>query len=1186
MCGDLVARCSSSSFLVAACLLALPAQPLLADPVKPSLTPNPQSPTTHHAPPATHPELTLEQQNKRKERDRYFIEARKLQQQGKPTEAIAAAEKALSLERQVYGHVSRNKLAWVQWLAGMYQQREDFAAARKARQESLDICTRQYGAKDWRVTDARLLLASVDQLAALTPPQRKRLAQAEKAHDEAVALWQQGRSREALELARQAVAIRKEVLGEHSTDYAQAVNNLALVCQSLGEYAQAEERFRLALDIYEQALGQRHPRCALVLNNLAALYCARGNYAQAEPLYGRVVQICKQTAGENSLDHARSLQNLAALYRLTGEYARAEPLLRQVVQIGAQTLGPKQPDYAACLSNLAELYRSMGEYARAEPLYRQALDIRKQVLGEKHLDYATNLDNLAALYKLMGDHVRAESLLRQAQEIFKQAHGEKQPNYAAVLNNLAEVYRYRGDYVRALPLYREAVQIYKETAGIRCPAYATSLNNLGLVYQILGLQAQAEPLLRQSLEIRKQILGEKHPVYAQSLNNLGCLYSSRGDNAQAESLYGQALEIQKQSLGEVHPEYAQTLINLAVVHWSEAARLQVLLPPAVPPCPVAGLCACATYAARTHDELRQALHIARDILERTAAAQSQRQQLDRLAQLRFLLDAYLYLPPQTLQDVIAQYRAVLAWKGAVGGRQRQEHLARKRSDLAEDFAALDRVSTHLATLALAPPDPQHLSDRRREIQKLTDQKERLEARLAGKSAEFRQEQRRQHLEPAQLQAVLPADTVLLDFLEYSQAAPAPWWRGGWHWQRRLAAFVVRRDRLVRVDLGSTQAIKEAVDRWRLALQRRFLTEGDVRLGEQVRRLVWQPLQPYVQGASVVLISPDGPLDRIPFAALPGSRKDRYLLEEVAIAVVPIPPLLPQLLASHKDEPQTEPSLLLVGNVAYDKAAGSAAVADSRPAPRAGALLHWPPLDATLAEVRAIRGCFEDHFPEGHVTTLSSSRATEAAVRQQAPSHRYLHLATHGFFAPQELRSALAALSQGDKQDTGNLFTRRDVAGFHPGLLSGLVLAGANEAPQPGQDDGILTALEVEALDLSGVELAVLSACETGLGEEAGGEGLLGLQRAFQLAGARSVVASLWQVDDKATRELMVRFYEGLWDKKLSKLEALRQAQLWMLREGAGRGMVDVRLPKDRLPIEDGRLAPYYWAAFSLSGDWR
>jgi CHAT domain-containing protein len=155
----------------------------------------------------------------------------------------------------------------------------------------------------------------------------------------------------------------------------------------------------------------------------------------------------------------------------------------------------------------------------------------------------------------------------------------------------------------------------------------------------------------------------------------------------------------------------------------------------------------------------------------------------------------------------------------------------------------------------------------------------------------------------------------------------------------------------------------------------------------------------------------------------------------------------------------------------------------------------------------------------------------------------------------------------------------EVIGLHPGLLSGLVLAGANRDAA-----GILTALEVAELDLRGVDLAVLSACETGLGAVAGGEGVLGLQRAFQVAGARTVVASLWAVDDQWTRELMEQFYDNLWRAKLPRLEALRQAQLAVLREGPKRQLVPPR--EEELSDGPARTPPHYWAAFVLSGDWR
>jgi CHAT domain-containing protein len=168
-----------------------------------------------------------------------------------------------------------------------------------------------------------------------------------------------------------------------------------------------------------------------------------------------------------------------------------------------------------------------------------------------------------------------------------------------------------------------------------------------------------------------------------------------------------------------------------------------------------------------------------------------------------------------------------------------------------------------------------------------------------------------------------------------------------------------------------------------------------------------------------------------------------------------------------------------------------------------------------------------------------------------------------------------------------------VVGYHPGLLSGVVLAGANRSSREGEDDGILTATEVAALDLSRVESVVLSACETGLGEVAGGEGLLGLQRAFQESGARTVVAGLWQVEDECTRRLMERFYDNQWRKGMGKLASLREAQLWMLRHGSKDDAV-LRAATRGLDFDDvtlgpragDALPPFFWAAFVLSGDWR
>ena len=236
--------------------------------------------------------------------------------------------------------------------------------------------------------------------------------------------------------------------------------------------------------------------------------------------------------------------------------------------------------------------------------------------------------------------------------------------------------------------------------------------------------------------------------------------------------------------------------------------------------------------------------------------------------------------------------------------------------------------------------------------------------------------------------------------------------------------------------------------------------------------------------------------------------------------------------------------------------------------------------------------------------MEQSQASKSSFLAAASQHRYLHLATHGFFVQDEpLAPVLSANSDGSR--LGEMLRWPEAGKMHPALLAGLALAGANRAGKPrttsdpDAEDGILTAEEIGAVNLDGVQLVVLSACETGLGESAAGEGLLGLQRAFQIAGARTVVASLWKVPDEETKALMTTCYSNIWQGKLSTLESLRQAQLAMLRNDdhqAGRWRAPdfsqtVALPASSTAekpeaVRRRRLSPAYWAAFVLSGDWR
>ncbi len=282
---------------------------------------------------------------------------------------------------------------------------------------------------------------------------------------------------------------------------------------------------------------------------------------------------------------------------------------------------------------------------------------------------------------------------------------------------------------------------------------------------------------------------------------------------------------------------------------------------------------------------------------------------------------------------------------------------------------------------------------------------------------------------------------------------------------------------------------------------------------------------------------------MPFAALPGKKPGAYLLEELPLAQAPVPQVLPELLARRSSERASASALLVLGDVDFGEA----------PPKKPASSRRFAALPATASEITAIQGLFEKTHTGAEVRPLRGADATGGRFRERAPGAAYLHLATHGFFAVAQARSALAPRAGASAAGVQPWSEGRTKAA-HPGSLSGVVFAGVNR-PSDKAGDAILTSGEVGSLDLRNTELVVLSACQTGLGDVAGGEGVLGLQRAFHLTGARTVVASLWKVNDAATAALMSRFYDNLWRKKMGPAEALRQAQLALLRRQDAAGPV-------------------------------
>jgi CHAT domain-containing protein len=1098
--------------------------------------------------------------------------------------AAALLREVAELHRARGGDRDRLYLQALGWLcevlsrqAEQHERHGRWDEARAARREALQHNVAQYGADHWRVEDAQRALDHIHRLATLDAAQQQRLQQAARLEEQFREHHRREELRGAIAAGEQLLAIRREVLGEKHVDTAVAMQNLAALYDDVNQPAKAEQYYQRAIELYERLLGTDHPLTAMAYGNLGEFRRGQGDLVQAASLRQRCLEIYQQTLGEDDADTAFAHNRLGAIYRELGQLDLAQQHLQRASEVYRRIYGIAHADTARSINSLAVLYHRRGQYARAERLYRQCLEIQLQVLGPEHTETATSFNNLAQFYFEINDMAQAERDFRRALEIRRKLLGPEHREIAQSLNSLAVLYVASGRYEEAVEHYKQSYLMYRSVLGEEHPDSFMVMSNWGNLSRTLGQLDLAEQQLSRCLALCRQVLGEAHRHTALVANNLALVYEGLGRHDEAIALLRQSVALHRAAWGAQHPETALSLRNLATL---EAAQGR-------PPQAVA--------------HLQEALAIELRHLRDTFGSQSERQQLGHLAALRQTLDVYLSVAPLAGTDPAEVFGRVLACKGVVFSQQALGRVQRHRPDLAPLVAELRSVTTQLAALVHASS----ATDRQRwtePMERLAQRREELERILSDASAAFRAEDAAARWQPGELLQALPPATVLVDTLRYVHHTPPQANQPQWTRQQRYVAFVLRPGEAIRqVDLGPAEAIDQAVNHWRSALGS---GSRATQAGASLRKLVWQPIEPHLHDAQVVVFSPDGDLGRFPLAALPGANAGTYLIEERAVALVAVPQRLPQLLGQPMVQRNAEATLLLLGDVEFGQRPAATGNDDKPPA-----AFRFRALPGTSAEIDAISQTLSDALDEDRIVVLRGKQATKQALRDAAADARLLHLATHGFFNPGGWKSALDApaadLAPRDTPSSGMAEFRADAPpGFHPGLLSGLALANANAglgADGPAvqsSNDGILTALEVAEMDLGRTELVVLSACDTALGQQTSGEGLLGLQRAFQMAGAGSVVASLWKVPDLETQRLMTRFYDNLWNRKLSKLEALRQAQIWMLREGRaslqaeriarGADPDDLLRGADPLLDEDAgsRLPPYYWAAFVLSGDWR
>ncbi len=914
-----------------------------------------------------------------------------------------------------------------------------------------------------------------------------------------------GRNADAKQSLRRAIAIREEVLGPSHEFVANALINLAGVHRTLREYDQARGLTQRALEIRIARRGEESIETAQALNNLAFLDYLIGAHDDARRRYDRALGIADRAGGPDHPMTSMLVENLVALDEMLGHYVDAVPRMQRVLADRTKKLGEDNALTARAANNLAHAHVRLGDPASARPLFERALRVL-ELTDSPEAPACKN--NLGLLLLKLGERDRAAELLESVL-VEREAKLGDHPDTALSLNNLGQVYAEFDDHAGALELFERAVSVARRVGGHSQLDTADYLTNRGVTLHALGDPTAARESLAEALAIKRPLLGDEHPSVAFTRSTIAAVELELGDPLAAVPMLEQALAVLRAEHGEVHRLTAESRRMLA------RALLDCDRPD-------------TAWAVLRGGEGAFHTHV-----DRTLATLSEGEVFSYLSTLRSRLELELSLalrlPDERFQS--EAYQTLLTWKGR-GTRVLQASRARLWAELSaqqrETLADLQSCQAHLSSLSSGEEalDP---AAREARLAELRTRRNELELRL---QREFGTSRETPPFDA--VQASLDAGEIAVDFFVHRVYEPARWRDGelvesGFWDEPRLSAWVFGPEGPpVHVDLGPAERVERHVwDHRRSMLpgvgavaSRGKQLPGPVSNvpADALRRSLWEPLAPLLRESERVYVSPDGFLGALPFETL-RTADGGLAVERYAFVYV-------QDLASIATprQPRSEtPGLLSVGGVDFDGTT-------------------WAPLPGTASEAALVLERHARIFGErAQRLVFTGAEPSEARLKNEMPRFGILHLATHGFFRPERTTT----------------FAR------HPGLLSGLVCArGSDEA-----EDGLLTAEEVGWLDLSGVELVVLSACETGLGLAESGEGMIGLRRAFRMAGARTVVSSLWSVPDEATRELMNAFYRNLWEEGLEPAEALRGAQLELLEHNRTlRGHDD----------------PFTWGAFVLS----
>ena len=748
--------------------------------------------------------------------------------------------------------------------------------------------------------------------------------------------------------------------------------------------------------------------------------------------------------------------------------------------------------YAESLADLGSLYIFKRDNIRGEEFSRQAQEMMEKLLGPNCLKVGLLLHNRGLIAYRRHDYSTSENFYQRSLAIKEKVLGPEHPWLGITLNNLGLLYWKQSDnYSKAAEYFRRAEIIFEKFDGPESLPVAQTLNNLGIMAKHTGDYKGAEEYDKRALAIMEKLNGPNHLTVEVTLESLGILYNDHGDYSKGEPYLLRALQITKDSRGPEHPEVARILRNLVKMY------------------------SAAGNPARARECWREAVSIEEKDLPLNLAIGSEQQKLAFFDPYMTTLDEaisfQIRLDPDNEDSRKLAATMLLQRKGRIlDALANNVESLRKRSN-AEDRALLDRLketTSKLANLVLNGPGKTSLPEHLQQIKTLTEQRDALESEIGNRSAGYYQSSAAVTLNA--VQAAIPADAALVEYAVYEPYDPKqPLESTTDFGEPRYVAYVITGNKVRSMDLGDAKTIDAAI-----GALRRSLRDPESRNIKKVARAVdekiMRPIRALAGNPRHFLIAPDGQLDLIPFEALV-DENGHYLVERSLFTYLSTGRDLLRMETPRAST--TEVAVVADPNFGEPKARAVSAAPNTRAYPATRSIsrgndsssIYFAPLEGTKAEAQAIRSLFHQ------ARVFTGVQATKATLLGlDAPG--ILHIATHGFFLEDPKKEGEAG---GSANDTRAGSSNEDVE--NPLLRSGLALSDAN-LDRRGGDSGILTALEASNLNLWGTKLVTLSACDTGIGEVRSRRGSFRIATGFCLAGAESLVMSLWPVSDYTTEK--------------------------------------------------------------------